>query len=147
MIINRLEPQNFMFAQRFVLAIAGVGRPSVSGPAQMLPINLRLFTDESVMFSRPPGAGPRNYRRPDPFILDDLAKALAFDSEIDDEQLEIECNDGRILVKGRVDSIAKKNRIETILASILGVQDATFEALVVGRGIEPPARRNQKQKG
>jgi hypothetical protein len=130
-----------------VLAIAGLGSPPTSWPIRMVPSNLRPFTDESAIFSRPMGAGPRNYKRPDEFIIDDLAKALAFDSEIDDEALEIECKDGRILVKGRVDSIAKKNRIETILASILGVKDAALETLVVGRAIEPPVPLMQEQNG
>ncbi len=85
----------------------------------------------------PTDNGPHNYARPDAFILDDVAKVLAWDPIIDAFDLAVECNDGHVRVSGIVPLASTRRRLEALLASVLGVREISIEEVVVSKGVEP----------
>jgi hypothetical protein len=86
----------------------------------------------------PPDLGPRNYTRPDEFILDDVARTLASDPAVDAFNLEVDCASGVVAISGRVRENTAKQRIEVLVASVLGVVDISMENLQVSKGVLPP---------
>jgi BON domain len=84
----------------------------------------------------PTDNGPRNYTRPDAFILDDVAKVLAWDPIINAFDLNVNCTDGHVHVNGIVASNSTRRRLEALVASVLGVRGLSIRDVVVSKGIE-----------
>jgi osmotically-inducible protein OsmY len=69
------------------------------------------------------GKGPRNYRRSDRRIAEDVSDLLTDDDFLDASNIEVAVDAGEVLLQGTVDSRADKRRAEDLALSIKGVTD------------------------
>ena len=67
------------------------------------------------------GRGPRNYRRPDSRILDELHERMTRDRWLDASDIELLVDDGEVTLSGFVASKRDKRRAEDISDSVHGV--------------------------
>ena len=79
------------------------------------------------------GRGPKNYRRPDPRIKEDLSERLMWDDEIDASDVEIEVRDGVVLLTGSVQDRRDRWRIDDIAEQVPGVREVTNRIRHAGR--------------
>ena len=129
--LNRFTPIDYGFA--------GLGRVQL-GPNLSLVETLEPL-QRTISFDN----GPSNYVRPDALVLDDLAKALAEDPLIHSWNLQIACEKGRVHIQGRVDTLAVRKRLEVLVASIYGIQDADLSEVEVSKGVEPVKKENEQE--
>jgi hypothetical protein len=69
------------------------------------------------------GRGPRNYRRSNERIAEDVNERLAWHSELDAEGIEVNVEDGLVTLSGQVESRFDKRLAEEIAESCAGVID------------------------
>jgi len=69
------------------------------------------------------GRGPRNYRRSDERIREDVCDALTEDPMLDASNMEVTVKDGEVTLSGTVRSRQDKRRAEDIVECISGVRD------------------------
>jgi osmotically-inducible protein OsmY len=71
------------------------------------------------------GLGPRNYRRSDERIREDINDRLTDDWLIDASDIEVTVNNSVVTLSGRVNSRDEKRRAEEIAEDVKGVTDVT----------------------
>ena len=76
------------------------------------------------------GRGPKNYRRNDERIKEDVCERLKASPDIDASDVEIEIKEGIITLTGEVGSRREKRAAEDALESISGVEDVTNQLKV-----------------
>lgn len=69
------------------------------------------------------GRGPRGYTRSDARILEDVNERLCDDPIVDASDIEVRCEQGCIVLEGRVPTRWMKHRAEDIADAISGVKD------------------------
>ena len=69
------------------------------------------------------GRGPRNYRRPDARIHEDLCERITADPWLDARDIEVEVTEARVILRGAVPDRAMKHRAEDLADGIFGVSD------------------------
>lgn len=69
------------------------------------------------------GRGPKNYRRSDERIREDVCERLTLDDHIDATEVEVEVADGIVTLTGSVTERFAKRRAEDISESVHGVKD------------------------
>ena len=69
------------------------------------------------------GRGPRNYRRPDARIHEDLCERITADPWLDARDIEVEVTEARVILRGAVPDRAMKHRAEDLADGIFGVAD------------------------
>ncbi|HEY2734009.1 MAG TPA: BON domain-containing protein [Polyangiales bacterium] len=69
------------------------------------------------------GRGPRNYRRADTRIAEDVNDRLMLHGEIDPTDIEVSVADGTVQLSGMVESRFEKRLAERIADSVAGVVD------------------------
>lgn len=69
------------------------------------------------------GKGPKGYRRSPERIKDEACEILASDFQIDASDVEVDYNDGVLILKGTVSSRNDKRRAESLVEDLAGVQD------------------------
>ncbi|HUJ13883.1 MAG TPA: BON domain-containing protein [Thermoanaerobaculia bacterium] len=69
------------------------------------------------------GAGPKNYRRSDERIREDVCERLTDDHYIDATDIEVNVNGGVVTLSGSVDDRMAKRRAEDVAESVRGVED------------------------
>lgn len=69
------------------------------------------------------GRGPKNYRRADERIHEDVCEALTHDPEVDATGIEISVADGEVTLSGTVDDRYQRRRAEDVVERISGVRD------------------------
>ena len=67
------------------------------------------------------GKGPRNYRRSDDRIQDNINERLTDDPLVDASEVEVAVQDGEVILSGTVDDRVAKRRAEDIAESVSGV--------------------------
>jgi hypothetical protein len=80
----------------------------------------------SRIFHRP----PRNYRRSDELIRDEICKKLAMTPEIDATDVDVIVKDGEVTLRGTVDDRFEKRLVEDIIENTFGVRDLLNEVRV-----------------
>jgi hypothetical protein len=85
------------------------------------------------------GKGPKNYSRPDESIREDASEALMVSIEIDASEIEVEVQDGIVVLKGSVPDRLMKHHCEWVIEGIAGVKDIKNE-LRVEREPDSPRR-------
>jgi osmotically-inducible protein OsmY len=75
-------------------------------------------TEESVGYR---GRGPRNYKRSDERIREDVCQALTIDARVDASDVEVTVENGEVTLSGTVQSRPQKRRAEDIAESVSGV--------------------------
>lgn len=93
----------------------------------------RRYSDAEAVFSRAlkrarrrpapdyRGRGPRNYRRSDDRIREDVCERLTDDPHIDAADIEVAVRDGEVTLAGTVMSRPMKRRADDIAESVVGV--------------------------
>ncbi|HEU4643625.1 MAG TPA: BON domain-containing protein [Gemmatimonadaceae bacterium] len=69
------------------------------------------------------GRGPRNWRRPDARIEEDVNEALTRDPEVDASDVEVRVVDGEVTLTGSVADRRAKRRAEDVAERVNGVHD------------------------
>lgn len=69
------------------------------------------------------GRGPRNWRRPDASIEEEVNEALTRDADVDATDIEVRVTDGEVTLEGRVPDRRSKRRAEDVAERSLGVRD------------------------
>lgn len=69
------------------------------------------------------GRGPRNYRRSDERVSEDIHERLTAHPEIDATDVEIEVQGGVVTVTGAVEDRWTRHRVEDVIDEILGVRE------------------------
>src|SRR5262245_52431774 len=69
------------------------------------------------------GRGPRNYKRSDVRIAEDVNDLLTHHSRIDATDIEVSVQDGEVTLRGFVESRPAKRLAEDIAESVFGVKD------------------------
>ena len=83
------------------------------------------------------GRGPKDYRRTDERILEDISERLWDDDYIDASDVTVEVKDGEVTLRGNVDQRRVKHRIEDIADACGGVKDVHNEIRVQPRNEWP----------
>ena len=76
------------------------------------------------------GRGPRNYRRSDDRIREDINDRLTDHPEIDPTDVDVQVSNGEVTLQGNVDSRYARRLIEDVAWTVRGVQDV-FNRLTV----------------
>jgi hypothetical protein len=77
------------------------------------------------------GRGPRDYRRSDRRILDDVCEWLADDPRVDARNVRVQVRDADVILEGRVHGRRARRLAEDIACQVPGVRDV-FNRLRVG---------------
>jgi hypothetical protein len=80
--------------------------------------------------SRAFGRPPKNYKRSDELIRDEICKRLALTPEIDATDIEVIVKDGEVTLRGFVDDRFAKRLVEDITECTFGVRDVLNEVRV-----------------
>lgn len=76
------------------------------------------------------GRGPRNYRRSDDSIKDEICQRLTSHGQVDARNIQIDVHDGQVTLRGSVDNRQMKRMAEDSIESVPGVQDINDELTV-----------------
>lgn len=79
------------------------------------------------------GRGPRNYRRSDSRIEEDINDRLTRDPYVDASDIEVSVKDGEVTLAGHVDSRSDKRRAEDLAEDVSGVRNVQNNLRVRGR--------------
>jgi hypothetical protein len=85
------------------------------------------------------GRGPKNYKRSEERIKEDIGHELERHPEIDASQIEVSLQDGIVTLKGHVEDRVQKRMAEDSIAYLPGVKDVRNE-LVIDRSLFDRAR-------
>ena len=69
------------------------------------------------------GRGPRDYRRTDPRIQDDICQWMSDDPRLDARTIEVQVADADVVLTGIVDSRQARRLAEDIAQAVPGVKD------------------------
>jgi osmotically-inducible protein OsmY len=69
------------------------------------------------------GRGPKNYRRSDERIREEICERLTMDHDVDASEIEIAVSDGVVSLSGSVNERQAKRIAEDICDSVRGVKD------------------------
>ena len=76
------------------------------------------------------GIGPKNYKRSDDRILEDVNEQLMRHHLIDASDIEVSVQDGEVTLRGSVDFRQTKRLAEDIVENVSGVKDVRNELRV-----------------
>jgi hypothetical protein len=79
------------------------------------------------------GIGPRNYRRSDERILEDINERLTDDHHIDASDIGVKVEGGEVTLSGTVEDRAARRRAEDIAESVSGVGHVQNDLRVASR--------------
>lgn len=83
------------------------------------------------------GRMPRNYRRSDERVREDICERLAADARIDATEVTVEVRGGRVMLEGTVPERRMKYLIEDTAAACLGANDVENRIAVARREQSP----------
>ena len=87
------------------------------------------------------GRGPKNYRRSDDRIREELCDRLMAHPEIDASDIEVEVKEAHVVLRGSVPDRRTKHRAEDVADHVLGALEIDNQ-LRVRRGEERPREQN-----
>lgn len=79
-----------------------------------------------IIWPRPSAAakrGPKNFKRSDERLKDDIAERLMYRDDIDSSDVSLEVKDGKVTLEGTVPERWMRYAIDDIAESVLGVQE------------------------
>ena len=94
--------------------------------------NERYEFNAGYIFPRGPfaGLGPKNYKRTDARIEEEINDRLMLHGEIDATHVEVACHEGNVILSGMVKNRRVRRQVEEISDSVAGVQDIRNEVHV-----------------
>ena len=69
------------------------------------------------------GRGPKNYKRSDERIYEDVCERLQDDPSVDAGAIEVAVHGGAVILSGRVEDILQKRRTEDVVEDVSGVKN------------------------
>lgn len=81
------------------------------------------------------GKGPRDYKRRDERILEDINDRLCDNPYIDASEIDVSISEGDVVISGRVEDRESKRLAEDIAESVTGVKNVENRLKVQVRGI------------
>ncbi len=99
------------------------GRP-FEATQEEYPLRRSLHPNDRKSFS---GVGPKNYKRSDTRIEEEVCNILMKDRNIDASDIEVHVRDGVVLLSGTVDSRMDKIEAEMAIEGVAGVEDIQNE--------------------
>jgi osmotically-inducible protein OsmY len=69
------------------------------------------------------GKGPKNYRRSDEHIRDEVCEILKWDPDVDASEIDVTVSNGIVYLDGYVDSRHAKKHSERLIEEVRGFQD------------------------
>lgn len=69
------------------------------------------------------GLGPKNYTRADDRIREDVCERLTQDPDVDATEIEVQVQDGQVILTGTVDSRDAKWLAEDVAETVSGVKN------------------------
>lgn len=69
------------------------------------------------------GVGPKNYRRSDDRIMEDVCERLTQHGQIDARNIQVNVQDGEVTLEGSIDNRRSKRLVEDVVDEIRGVRD------------------------
>jgi hypothetical protein len=100
------------------------------------------------------GIGPRNYNRSDETILEEVCERLSQHGQVDASEIEVEIQDGDVILKGSVNDRREKRLAEDIAESVFGVGDVQNQLRTQDRQLggvrelrHDPGRTSGQQQG
>ena len=81
------------------------------------------------------GRGPKNYRRSDERIREDVSEELTYHGGVDASDVEVRVENGEVYLTGTVSSRAEKRQAEDIAERVRGVRDVHNQLRVQGGGV------------
>lgn len=81
------------------------------------------------------GRGPKNYRRRDERILEDINDRMCDNAYLDASEIEVAVSEGNVVLSGTVENRESKRLAEDIAESVSGVQNVENTLRVTGKGI------------
>ena len=137
----QLNPQIPQFHPLFNPAFS-YGQPYWGQPFEAFAQQAQPLHTASRAFGRP----PRNYKRSDELIRDEICKRLALTPEIDATEIEVIVKDGEVTLRGFVDDRFAKRLVEDITECTFGVRDLLNEVRVGSRHYEQELTGATKSK-
>jgi hypothetical protein len=94
------------------------------------------------------GKGPRSYKRSDHRILDDVNDRLFLDPYIDASDVEVDVDNGDVILKGTVEDQSSKRRAEDIAETVPGVKNVENRLRVANTNERTvsPVRSNAREQ-
>jgi hyperosmotically inducible periplasmic protein len=89
--------------------------------------------DDAMHHGPHAGRGPRNFKRPDSHIEEDINQRLTEHSWIDATDVEVSVENGDVILRGRVDNLEAKDLAEDIAESAFGVKSVENQIRVKQR--------------
>jgi osmotically-inducible protein OsmY len=93
------------------------------------------------------GVGPRNYRRSDERIREEVCECLTDDPRINATNVDVTVKDGEVTLSGNVNSRDQKRRAEDLAESIGGVRDVLNSLKVIASSDRETELRNWRSQG
>lgn len=90
------------------------------------------------------GRGPRNYRRSDERIEDEVNEALTRHPRLDATDIEVRVHDGEVTLTGRVDSRDAKRMADDAADSVFGVVDVVNQLRIGREGARAPTTADRE---
>jgi len=84
------------------------------------------------------GRGPRDYRRSDDRLREEVCERLTDDHYVDASNIEVEVRDGEVTLTGSVESRDQKRRAENVADRLSGVKDVHNRLRVSGGNFDTP---------
>ena len=84
------------------------------------------------------GRGPKNYRRPDERILEDVSDRLIDDAMVDASEIVVQVKQGDVTLSGTVRDRDQKRRAEDLSDRVSGVKDVINALRIAGSGKSGP---------
>ncbi|RYZ01709.1 MAG: BON domain-containing protein [Myxococcales bacterium] len=69
------------------------------------------------------GRGPKDYKRTDERIREDVCERLSQDDDVDASEISVRVESGEVTLEGSVETRRQKHRAEELAADVLGVED------------------------
>jgi osmotically-inducible protein OsmY len=91
------------------------------------------FGQERGRQGRHYGKGPRNYKRSDDRIREEISDRLMEHPDIDASQVDVEVSDGEVVLRGTVEERHVKRELEDLAERVLGVRDVNNQVRVRSR--------------
>lgn len=79
------------------------------------------------------GRGPKNYKRPDNRIEEDINERLTDHSMLDATDIVVSVQDGEVTLRGHVDSRQSKRLAEDVAETVFGVKDVVNQIKIQPR--------------
>jgi len=137
----QLNPQIPQFHPLFNPTVS-YGQSYWGQPFEALAQQAQPLRPASRAFGRP----PRNYKRSDELIRDEICKRLALTPEIDATEIEVIVKDGEVTLRGFVDDRFAKRLVEDITECTFGVRDLLNEVRIGSRHYEQELTGAMKSK-